>query len=168
MTNKEINDTLRKRAIALGLCKKWQGEWREDWSEEKMIEKYKEGLDFCLENGFPGNEFIKENFNRATLIRCGVFVDEKRSVMNMDEVIVAGKSEVRARYNMDNVGTVWVTDDARVTVWAKNRSHVIVHAYARGKVEAVQMDGARLLVIRHSKEAEIMGRGEVEVKEEME
>ena len=56
------NEELRNKAVELGLCDQWQGLWSNDWNDNKMIAKYKEGIDFCLANDFPSVEYIKSHF----------------------------------------------------------------------------------------------------------
>lgn len=167
MDNKKVNRILRQRAIDLGLCKQWQGQWKKDWPEEKMISKYKEGIDFCLANDYPSNEFIKENFSKEALVKGGLFVDMKRSVQNMLRVVAKGTSEVTARYDGDTIGEIYAADNAIIHVYARNNSHVIVHMLGKAAVTAEQFDKATLLVIRHSMESSIITTGNTRTKTEL-
>lgn len=167
MDNKEINKKLRDRAIALGLCKEWQGQWNEEWTEDKMIAKYKEGIDFCLANDYPSNDFIKANFSKDALRWGGVLIDERYSVNNRRTVVIKGNSEIKARYNGSRIGNVYVTDNSTLALTARDNSHVIVHVLGEAAVTAEQCDSARLLVIRHSATCSIVATGKAEVKDEL-
>lgn len=166
MDVKDVNATLREKAIALGLCKGWQKQWAKDWSEDKMIAKYKEGIDFCLANGYPTNDFIKQNFTLDALRRGGLFIDDNRSFLNMWCSVIKGSSKCTARYDADNIGQVYVADTACLHIYAKGRSHVIVHVLDGASVLAEQQDNARLVVIRHSAKCAVVTKGDVAVKDE--
>lgn len=166
MDNKFINKELRFKAISLGLCEQWQGQWSTDWSEGKMIAKYKEGIDFCLANNFPSNQFIKNNFSKEALREGGVLIDERYSVVDRRCLVIKGSSDIKARYNGRYMGSVYLTDNAVLHLYARNESHVIVHILDKASVVAEQYDNARVLLIRHSPECEIITKGNIEVKDE--
>lgn len=163
----KVNKELKSEAVRLGLCKQWQELWKEDWPEDKMIAKYKEGIDFCLANDFPSDSFIKQNFSLEALRRGGVLIDDKRSVLNMRTIVVKGNSSVTARYNVSCVAEAYVTDDASLHVIARNQSHIIVHVLGNATVTAEQSDNAKLLVILHSRTCSLIKNGNVAIKEEM-
>lgn len=167
MDNREINSELRKKAISLGLCNEWQNNWQNDWTEDKMIAKYKEGVDFCLANNYPSNEFIKHNFSQKALRSGGLLIDEKYSVDNRRTFVVRGRSEITARYNGDCLGVAYVADNSTLNITARNRSHVIVHILGNAHVNASQYDNATLMLIRHSHECSYTAEGRVAVKTEL-
>ena len=68
MDNKTLNSKLKQRAVQLGLCTQWTSEWESEESQDMLVKKYKRGIDFCIENNYPNNEFIKANFSRDVLL----------------------------------------------------------------------------------------------------
>lgn len=144
------NKELRDKAIELGLCDQWQGLWSNDWNDSKMIAKFKEGIDFCLAKDFPSVEYIKSHFNKQELRNGGVFVDDKRSVLNARMIVVRGLSDITARYNGNTVAEVYVTDNSKLRLYAKNHCHVILHILGNTQVYISQEDDAKVLAIRHS------------------
>ncbi len=167
MADSKKNSELRDKAISLGLCDLWQELWSKDWDDMKMIERYKEGIDFCLANDFPSVEYIKSHFSKEDLRKGGLFMDDKRSVLNEKMIVVRGSSDITARYNGDTVAEVYITDSATLKVYAKNHCHVILHIIGNAQVDIQQEDDATVLAIRHSKTCEIhVTKGSVTEREE--
>lgn len=167
MDNRKLNQQLRTQAINLGLCQKWQNDWQNDWSQSILIDKYKEGIDFCLANNFPSNQFIIDNFSLPILRASGIFINDTRSALNTPEAVIKGGSYIKMRYNARHSGTVYIADNAHLQIRAHNDSFVLVHVYGTAEVEAFQQDNARLVIIRHSRNAQIVTWGNSLVKEEI-
>lgn len=162
------NNELRDRAVELGLCDQWQELWSKDWDDRKMIERYKEGIDFCLANDFPSVEYIKSHFSKEDLRKGGLFMDDKRSVLNEKMIVVRGSSDITARYNGDTVAEVYITDTSKLKLYAKNHCHVVLHILGDAQVEIEQEDDATVLAIKHSKACSVhMGKGYITEKEEL-
>lgn len=163
----KLNEALRTKAIELGLCKEWQNDWREDWNTDKLISKFYDGIDFCLSRNYPTNDFIKDNFDRNTLLKNYILVDEKHSILNAPQAAVFGKSKIKARYNGRSFGRIYIKDDALINVVAHNSSTVLVHVLDSAVVHAECYDRASVVVIRHSEKCLICGKGSVVIKDEL-
>lgn len=161
------NKELRDKAVELGLCDQWQGLWSNDWSDSKMIAKYKEGIDFCLANDFPSVEYIKSHFNKQDLRNGGIFVDDKHSVLNAKMIVVRGLSDITARYNGNTVAEIYITDSSTLKLSAKNDCHVMVHVWGNAQVDISQEDNAMVLAIKHTGTCNIhVDKGDATLKEE--
>ena len=163
----KLNATLRNKAIELGLCNEWQKDWSENWSNETLVSKFFDGMDFCLSHNYPSNEFIKANFDDKFLIRNNVLVDVIRSILNSKQAAIFGNSMIKARYNGRACGRIYIKDNAALDINACNNSFVIVHVLGNAKVTAKCNDSSVLVVIRHSKECKINCFGNVAVKDEI-
>ena len=163
----ELSKTLRESARQNGLCDQWYDEWKDDCSEAALAEKMFKGLDFCIKHHWPSNEFIKDNFSLEFRRKVNVFVDDSRSVVNPEQSLVLGTSNVTLRYNGNSHGNIYVRDNSKVTVTAKNRSFVIVHLFDNSHVEASQFDSARIVLIRHSQDVTFIAGKNVTIKEEL-
>ena len=73
-----INKELRDTAIEKELCDEWQKKWEKDLSEDMLVKMMFKGLDFCLANRYPSNEYIIKNFDLDFRRRNNVFVNDKR------------------------------------------------------------------------------------------
>lgn len=163
----QINKVLRDTAIKDGLCDKWQKDWRRDWPAQKLLEKYKEGIDFCLANNYPSADFIEKNFSLEDRHKVGVFVNEKYSILNREGCsVIRGTSIITARFNATSNGELYVTDNATLKVFAHGHSFVIVQALGNATVEAIQHDSAKLIIIKHSP-CTIKTSGNVKIDEEL-
>ena len=46
----DLQEDLKRKAIACGLCEQWQREWGKP-DEDELINKFIEGIDFCIVTG---------------------------------------------------------------------------------------------------------------------
>ena len=151
MDLKELNKTLRADARAKGLCDEWYGEWKEENdSLQQLIDKYIKGFDFCAENRYPSNEFIKENFPQELLRKNNILVDDTYSLLNPKYAVILGSSKTTIRCNGYTVSTVYVFDSADVTLSAKSHAHVIVHVYGPDtRLSVIDESSNKVLVRKH-------------------
>lgn len=168
MDNHELNKCLKEKAIELGLCQEWQNQWGADWSQEKMIKKFYEGIDFCLKNDFPSDDFIRAYFPQKILRENGVYINDTYSGLNHTDSIIKKESVITLRYNASNIGTVYVTDFSELNITAKNRSHVIIHALDNAIVVARAIDDAKIVIIQHSPTTSICAIGNTKIEREFE
>lgn len=160
--NKELRDT----AIGYGLCQQWQDEWNRDYTDKELIGKFFDGMDFCIEHGYPTNEFIKKNFGKDFLRENNVLVDDKYSLLNPTNTAVFGDSVATARYNAFHSGRIWCKDNAKVNVMASGYSFVIVHAFGSAVINVTANDSSKIVLVRHSASCETHCKGNIIVREE--
>lgn len=163
----ELNKTLRRKAVDNGLCEAWQKDWTQDWPKEVMLEKFKSGIDFCLSNDYPGNDFIKENFTKEELRSAAILVDDVWSMVNPREAVLLGGSSSTIRYNGTSVGRVHICGNSNAKVVAKNRSFVIVHLVGNAAVDAETEGKGKVSVIRHDEGTSVKTAGNVSVRKEI-
>lgn len=168
MNKRALNKLLKKEAIDLGLCEGWQRMWREYWDREKLLQKYKEGIDFCIIHDFPKNEFIKQNVPLDLLRKYYVLVDDTWSLLNPNSAVLQGNSSSNIRFNGWNAGTIYIRHTSTANITAKNMSFVIVHLFDNAKVTCFSTDKAKIVALRHSENAcaENLG-GNVAIKDEI-
>lgn len=163
----ELSKTLRESARSNGLCNQWYEEWKDDTNAETLVEKMYKGLDFVLKHHWPSNEFIKEHFDLAFRRKSKVFVDDSFSIVNPEQSLILGKSDIRIRFNAASHGSIHVRDNSSLELTAKNRSFVIVHLYDNAHVDASQFDSAKIVLIRHSQDVTFIAGKNVTIKEEL-
>ena len=162
----ELNKDLRNQAVALGLCNDWQNLLNKDWSNEKMAERMFKGLDFCLKHHFPSNEYLSKHFEKDFLRKCNVFVNDKYSVLDPQNCLALGTSEIIVRYNGNSHGIIHFRDNSNVKIIAKGRSFVIVHLFEKSYVMAEQKDMAKIVLVKHSPDVTIVADNNIKVNEE--
>ena len=151
-----LNKSLRKDAIGFGLCQQWQGEWKSDWDKQKMVDKFFQGMDFCLKHRFPTNQFIKDNFDLDFRRKSNVLVDDKYSLLNPARALILGESESTIRMNARNSSTIYIRDNSHVKLLASGSSFVIVHLLDSAQIEVETKDNPHVVVITHSKDATLI------------
>lgn len=156
MNKKELNNSLRTKAVSCGLCNDWQKEWRQDWNLDRMVSQFYRGIDFFINKRFMSNEFIKDNFDKDFLRRNGVLVDDAYSLLNPQNAILIGDSKATIRFNGYSTGTVNVLDNSDAKIVAKGDSFVMVHAYGNSQVNVEQKDKSKVVVVTHSKQCVVI------------
>lgn len=166
MDNIELSKTLRESARHHGLCNEWYDEWSDSCSPSELVAKMFKGLDFCLKNHWPSNDFIKERFNIYFLRKVNVFVDDKYSNVNPEQCLILGSSEITTRFNGTSIGNIHVRDDSCLKLTARNRSFVIIHLYEKASITAKQFDIAHVVIIKHSNDTIVNVDQNIRIKEE--
>ena len=72
----KIAKELAREARRLGICDEWHSELKRLTDKRAMVEMYVTGLDFCLSNDYPSNEYIRSNF-KGVMEEYGVFLDDE-------------------------------------------------------------------------------------------
>lgn len=168
MDIKFINKILREEAVRKGLCLQWQREWRNVWDADKLIEKYKEGIDFCLLNDYPSVDFIVRYFDRDFLRKNDILANDSYSLLNPRIAVLLGESKAVVRYNAWNPGTVYVCGNSSLDVTAKGNAFVLVHAFGGSRIKASSVQRSKIVVLRHSEDVVVeLQDGNVQVRDEL-
>ncbi len=138
-----LSETLKQQAVDLGLCRPWTEAWG-DCDQQELIDKYKKGIDFCIDKQYPSNEFIKANFDRDLLNANLIFVDEH---IRLDDApsgiyILNGECSGSIRFAPWTAATVYVRHKSNVTIIADDFAKVFVRVYDEADAEVVELDEA--------------------------
>ena len=133
MTDRELNIALREMARANGLCDTWYAEWSDDSTIDECLDRYVRGFDFAQEKDYPPLDFIRKHFDKETLHRHNIYLDEEVIVMpDSGYWVFLGKCKARVR----PYGYV------AVSVYARHESEVDVEAVMGAKVFVTYYDKA--------------------------
>ena len=138
-----LRETLKQQAVDLGLCRPWTEAWG-DCDRQELIDKYKKGIDFCIDKQYPSNEFIKANFDRALLNANLIFVDEH---IRLDDApsgiyILNGECSGSIRFAPWTAATVYVRHTSNVRIIAGDFAKVFVRLYDEAEVETEAEESA--------------------------
>ena len=138
-----LSETLTQQAVDLGLCRPWTEAWG-DCDQQELIDKYKKGIDFCIDKQYPSNEFIKANFDRALLNANLIFVDEH---IRLDDApsgiyILNGESSGSIRFAPWTAATVYVRHTSNVRIIAGDFAKVFVRLYDEAEVKTEAEESA--------------------------
>ena len=143
MQKNNLSETLKQQAVDLGLCRPWTEAWG-NCDQQELIDKYKKGIDFCIDKQYPSNEFIKANFDRDLLNANLIFVDEYLDfdMMPSGIYILNGECSGSIRFAPWTAATIYVRHKSNVTIIADDFAKVFVRLYDEAEVEAEAEEGA--------------------------
>ena len=162
---KGLSRTLAKEAKKKGICKEWLAALRSLNDREAMVDMYLRGIDFCLRNDYPTNNFIKAHFADIAP-RMGVFVDSEISVENRPKCVCLGATFGVVKTNNFNVTEIFAKHHAELNVVAADNAFVMIdvfdnsvvniHAHDRAKVCVNKYgDGGRVNIVVEEAEAQV-------------
>lgn len=158
-----VSEDLRRKAISLGLCHKWQRSWATSTNKDELVEMYKRGLDFCIENNYPTNEYMLKHFD-GIMQRHGVFVSNFIDLKNAKEVVLNGECSGYLLYDMYSVGNVYVRHESKIDIVAKENSKVFVTCYDSSRL-TLRTEGRGSIIVYNYGSADISASGNVEIKD---
>lgn len=138
-----LSETLKQQAVDLGLCRPWTEAWG-DCDQQELIDKYKKGIDFCIDKQYPSNEFIKANFDRDLLNANLIFVDEYLDfdMMPSGIYILNGECSGSIRFAPWTAATIYVRHKSNVTIIADDFAKVFVRLYDEAEAETEAEESA--------------------------
>ena len=160
----ELNKKLRDRAIELGLCEQWQGEWDKDRTQDELIKMWKKGSDFCFElHDFPNKEFIKAYFDRKVLNDNLIFVDEVVNSVNGGDGtwVLNGKCTGKISFSGFAAARLHIRHDCEVSIEASEMSKVFVSVYDKAKISVRQRGDSSVYVYTHGEDCTVETEGDV-------
>lgn len=139
-----LSEILKREAVERNLCAQWTAEWADNSDQQTLIDKFKKGIDFCLDRDWPSNDFIKANFDRDLLNANLIFVDE---YVDMDMspsgiYILNGECSGRIRFEQWAAATIYVRHGSKVRIEADRFAKVFVRLYDNAEAEVVELDDA--------------------------
>lgn len=131
-----LSETLKQQAVDLGLCRPWTEAWG-DCDQQELIDKYKKGIDFCIDKQYPSNEFIKANFDRHLLNENLIFVDEHINLETAPSgiYVINGECTGRIWFGKWAAATIFVRHNSKIRIEADRYAKVFVRLYDNAEVE---------------------------------
>ena len=160
-----LSKTLAKEAKKKGICKEWHTALKSLTDRKAMVEMYLRGIDFCLRNDYPANDFIKAHFGDIAP-RMGVCVDSEISVENSPKCVCLGQTFGKVSTTGFNVCEIFAKHEAEINVVATDNAFVMgdvfdhsvvnIHAHDRAKVCVNQYgNGSHVNIIVEDAEAQV-------------
>lgn len=137
-----LSKTLRHQAETLNACKKGLRNFPE--TEKGMIERWKENIDFAIENDFPTIEVMKEGFDRSLLHENLVYVDEDIYLEDAPSgvYVINGNCRGTLRFRDWNVATIYLRHNSEINIIAEGESKVFVKQYDGSAVAICELEEA--------------------------
>lgn len=139
---------LKKTAIKNGLCQDWQNNW--DGSNiEALIDMYKRGIDFCIENDYPNIEYMTDKF-RGKTEEFGVYINEIFTTnLSHDIYVVNGDSKGNMINNEYGCSKIYIRHNSEINVVCQGNSITFIDMFDNAKLNISMKDNARCIVYRN-------------------
>lgn len=163
----KVNKVLKSKAMSLGLCSQWTNEWNPDSSYDELIDKFKRGLDFCIKFNYPSNEVIKSLFDKETLRKNHVYVDELIDVKKCesDVYVIQGECDMSLTFDSYSVATIFVRHSSMVNIDCHGYSKVFVRVYDNSDVTVSQYSNSKVFVKNYSEFSNVKTIGDIALTE---
>lgn len=161
-----LSKQLAKQAKAKGICAPWHAELLTLQDKDAMVEMYLKGIDFCLANDYPNNDFIRKHF-KGVMEKQGVFLDDNVKVENMPKCVCLGVTQARVEVQGFQVCEIFAKHDSELNVIAKDNAFVVIDIFDNAVVHIHTSDRAKVCVNRYGGtiEQNAMGDSIVKIRE---
>ena len=144
----DLAKELARRAKKDGICKPWYNELKSLQDKKAMIEMYLKGIDFCLANDYPGNDFIRKHF-KGEMESFGVFLDDEIDIENKRKCVCLGMTSGRIVVSGFKTCEIFVKHNAKLDIYAKDNAFVIIDVFDNSEVRIHANDRAKVCVNRY-------------------
>lgn len=152
-------EELKRMAIQNGLCEEWQNEWGCP-TDQELIDKYINGIDFAIANDFPSLEYIQRNFDRKLLNSNGIFcegeINGKRDIM-----VLNGMCHGTIKAKDFDCLTIYARHDCIVEIEIKDFAFVTLYAYDNADIRITNRSYRRARVYNYSDNTKIVCLGDI-------
>lgn len=139
---------LYDQAIKLGLCDKWQGDWKGK-SVESLCTMYKRGIQFCIDNDYPSVEFMVAKF-RGKTEKYGLYISERFSIRaEQDVYIINGNCTGKIENNGFGVTKVYVRHNSVLKLTASGNSMTYIDMYDNTELNLTILDEAKVTINKY-------------------
>lgn len=144
---KKIAKILAKEAKKKGICDEWYQALRRLEDKRTMIKMYVRGIDFCLANDFPSNDYIRANF-KGMMEEEGVFLDEEIDLANPRRCIALGSTRGKVEVGSYGVCEVFAKHDSALTIIARDNAFIEMDVFDSAKISVRALDKAKVHINR--------------------
>lgn len=143
-----IAKELAKQAKKKGICREWHKELKGLTDKRAMVDMYIRGIDFCLSNEFPDNEYIRENF-KGVMEDKGVFLDENVNLVNYRRCVALGKTNACVRVSGYKVCEVFAKHESHLNIIVEDNAFVEIDMFDDAVVSVTGSESAKVHINRY-------------------
>lgn len=158
-----IGKELALAAKKYGLCEEWFDEMKPLKDKGKLLDMYVRGIDFCLANDYPSNDYIRKHF-KGEMEAFGVHLDDSIEALNPERIIALGESSGRIVVDSYNVCEVFVKHSSCMTIEAKGHSFVMIDVFDDTRLNVTGSEEAKVCVNRYGGEISFNQEGNSRIK----
>jgi hypothetical protein len=166
----KLSKELARQALKRGICKEWYDRLLTLDNKRAMVEMYLAGIDFCLANDYPSNDFIRSHF-ADVIHEKGIWLDNHIRQINPPRLVALGAthgdviltghavSDLFIKHNASIVlrvedhtfARIDIFDDARLEVQATGNAKAVVNVYGNATVDHSADGEANIKVVHRNK-----------------
>lgn len=158
-----LSKELAARARKNGICQEWHDKLLSLNDKDAMCEMYLRGIDFCISNNYPGNDFIRSHF-KGVMEKHGVFLDDALKVENKPKCVCLGACSGDVLVDGFNVCEVFAKHDSEIAIVASGNAFVMVDVFDNSIVTIHAHDRAKVCVNRYGGTVKHSADGDAVVK----
>jgi hypothetical protein len=148
-----IGKELARKAKQKGICQEWHTELKSIEDKEKLVEMYIRGIDFCLANDYPSNDYIRKNFV-GFMEKYGVHLDEEIRILNERKVIALGKCTGNVEVSDYTTCEVFMKHESELSIMVKDNAFVMVDLFDDSTLVIAASGNSKVVVNRYGGKVE--------------
>jgi len=132
-------DKFKRQAIKLGLCEEWQ----DKWGETGLIEKYINGITWCMKREFPSLSDMRKH--DEALLRNGVYNEKEVDIKSSRPMYVFNASVVNFEISGYDVCRIYTGRGSKIAATVKDHAILYIDNYD-SEVNIISDDTAKCTV----------------------
>ena len=137
-----IDKKLKREAIKAGLCQEWQ----DKWSDKGLIEKYLQGISWCMKNDYPSIKDMRKF--KKELLRNNIYIEEDLTINCDKEMYAFNSCNVDFTISRYDVCRIYIGRGTKLRVNVKDNAILYVDSYG-GEVQVVKDNNAKCTVWKY-------------------
>lgn len=158
-----IGKDLAKQAKKNGICSEWYSDLKSTEDKDKLLQMYVKGIDFCLSNDYPTNDYIRANFV-GMMEAYGVHLDENLHIMNEKKVIALGTCSGNIYVGGFNVSEVFLKHESEMALTVDENAFVMVDMFDNSRLSIMASENAKVCINHYGGEIVFSQHGNAVVK----
>lgn len=144
-----LGKELAKSGKKAGMCKPVNERLKMTEDKDEMCRMFINGIDFCLANNFPSNDFIRANFT-GTINKHGIHLDEQIKLVNERKAVLLGNCSGSIEIDGFSVSEIFIKHNSRVYLSVKENAFVMIDIFDNSTVIITATDNSKVVVNRYS------------------
>ena len=151
MENKQVHKVakeLAKEAQKKDICNEWYQYLLCATSVDQLADMYISGLDFCLQNNFPSNSFIKKHF-KGEVEHKGIYLGAQENVSGKRRVVLLGNSCCTANLKGYDASSIYIKDTSTLAITVADNAFASITVLNKGSVNIFATGKAKVCVYNY-------------------
>lgn len=108
-----------------------------------MVAMYIRGIDFCLANDYPSNDYIRQHF-KGVMEDQGIFLDDPIKLTNYRRCIALGSCHGELLVSKYNVSEVFAKHDSQLDIIVEDNAFVEIDMFDNSRVKVTSRGQAKV------------------------